>query len=108
MLVKLLSKLPTSVLIRLLLAERKLMSATSTRYKKRANQKLSDNRALYKIHLFLVKMYEDLNIQKPIEKPKFLQEIEADLEAADNFEEWVRKIDETLWQLEVADLYNAK
>ena len=45
---------------------------------------------------------------KPTKKPKFVQEIEADLESADRYEEWVRKIDETLWQLEVGDLLNAK
>ena len=108
MLVKLLSKLPTSVLIRILLAERSFLSTAATRRKTRANEKLSEYRVSYDIHLFLVKMYEDLNIQKPIEKPKFLQEIEADLEVADHFEEWVRKIDEALWQLEVADSFNSK
>ena len=108
MLVKLLSKLPTSALIRILLAERKIFSATSTHFKNRANKKFSDNRALYRLHLIMVQMHKDLNIQEPIKKPKFVQEIEADLDAAKYFEAWIRKIDETLWQVEVADSLNAK
>ena len=108
MLVKLLLKLPTSALIRILLAERKLMFAAATHFKNQANKKFSDNRARYTVHLLLVKLYKDHNIQNPIEKPKFVQEIEADLEAADRYEEWVRKIDETLWQFEVSATHNAK
>ena len=108
MLVKLLSKLPTSVLIRILLAERKLMSATATHFTNRAHKKALKNRASYAVHLLTEELYKDQNIQKPIEKPKFVEEIEADLENAKFFEEWVRTIDETLWNLEVADLPNAK
>ena len=108
MLVKLLSKLPTSALIRILLAERKIMSATATHYTNRANKKLSDNRALYRLHLIMVQMHKDLNSQEPIKKPKFVQEIEADLDAAKYFEDWIQKIDETIWQFEVADSLNAK
>ena len=108
MFAKLLSKLPTSVLIRILLAERKLMSAAATHFKNRAHKKALEYRASYAVHLFKVELYKDQNIQKPIEKPKFVEEIEADLESADRYEEWIRKIDETLWQLEVADLLNAK
>ncbi len=108
MLVKLLSKLPTSALIRILLAERKLMSAAATHFKNQADKKLTDNRALYSLHLIMVQLHNDLNIQKPMEKPKFLQEIEADLEDADRYEEWVRKIDETLWNLEVSATHNSK
>ena len=108
MLVKLLSKLPTSVLIRILLAERKIMSATATHFKNRANKKALEYRASYTVHLITVELYKDQNIQKPIEKPKFVEEIEADLESADRYEEWIRKIDETLWQLEVGYLLNAK
>ena len=108
MLVNLLSKLPTSALIRILLASRKLMSATSTHFKNRANKKFTDNRSSYRLHLIMVEMYKDLNIQKPIKKPKFVQEIEADLEKAKYYEGWIREIDETLWDLEVADSLNAK
>lgn len=108
MLVKLLSKLPTSVLIRILLAERKFMSATSTHYKNQANKKFSDNKALYRLHLIMVQMHKDLNIQEPIKKPKFVQEIEADLETAEHFEGWIQKIDETIWQFEVADWLDTK
>ena len=108
MLVKLLSKLPTSALIRILLAERKLMSAAATHFKNQAHKKALEYRASYAVHLFKVELYKDQNIQKPIEKHKFVEEIEADLESADRYEEWIRKIDETLWNLEVADLQNAK
>ena len=108
MLVKLLSKLPTSALIRILLANRKLMSATATRYTNRAHKKALEYRASYTVHLFMVKLYKDQNIQKPIEKPKFVEEIEADLEKAKYYEGWIREIDETLWDLEVADSLNAK
>ena len=108
MLVKLLSKLPTSALIRILLAERKIMSATATHYKNRANQKFSDNKALYRLHLIMVQMHKDLNIQEPIKKPKFVQEIEADLETIKYYEDWIQKIDETIWQFEVANAHNAK
>ena len=108
MLVKLLSKLPASVLIRILLAERKIMSATATHYKNRANKKFSDNRGLYHLYLAMVKIHKDLNIQEPIKKPKFVQEIEADLETAEYYEGWIRKIDETIWQFEVADSLNTK
>ena len=108
MLVKLLSKLPTSALIRILLAERKIMSATATHYKNRVNKKLSDHKTSYLLHLLMVKLYKDHNIQKPIEKPEFVQEIEADLETVKCYEDWIRKIDETIWQFEVADSLNAK
>ena len=108
MLVKLLSKLPTSVLIRLLLAERGIMSATSTRYKNRANKKLSENKASYAIHLLLVKLYKDHNLQKPIQKPKFLLEAEADLKAAARCEDWIQKSDELLWQYELLHTSNSK
>ena len=108
MLVNLLSKLPTSALIRILLSYRKIMSAAATHYKNRANKKLSDYKASYCIHLLMVKLYENYNIQKPIEKPKFVQEIEADLETAKYYEGWIREIDETLWDLEVANAHNAK
>ena len=108
MLVNMLSKLPTSALIRILLAYRKIMSATATHYKNRANKKLSDYKAPYYIHLHMVKLYEDYNIQKPIEKPKFVQKIEADLETAKYYEGWIREIDETIRDLEVADSLNAK
>ena len=108
MLVKLLSKLPTSALIRILLAERKLMSAAATHFKNRANKKLSDYKAAYDIHLLMVEMYKELRIQKLIEKPKFVQEIEADLDAAKCYEGRIQKIDETLWQFEVADLLDTK
>ena len=108
MLVKLLSKLPTSALIRILLAERKLMSAAATHFKNRANKKLSDNRTSYILHLATVQMNDAFNIQKPIEKPKFLQEIEADLEAARRYEDWVWTIDTTLWNFEVPTTHNTK
>ena len=108
MLVNLLSKLPTSALIRILLAYRKIMSATATHYKNRANKKLSEYKSSYHLHLLMVAMYKDLNIQKLIEKPKFVQEIEADLETAKYYEGWIRKIDETIRDLEVADSLNAK
>ena len=108
MLVKLLSKLPTSALIRILLAERKLMSAAATHYKNRANKKLSDNRTSYILHLATVQMNDAFNIQKPIEKPKFVQEIEADLEAARHYEDWVWTIDTTLWNFEVPTTHNTK
>ena len=108
MLVNLLSKLPTSVLIRILLAYRKIMSATATHYKNRANKKLSEYKTPYDIHLLMVKLYEVYNIQKPVEKPKFVQEIEADLESAKYYESWIREIDETIRDLEVADLLNSK
>ena len=108
MLVKLLSKPPTSALIRILLAERKLMSAAATHFKNRANKKLSEYKTSYYIHLLIVKLYKDHNIQKPIEKPKFVQEIEADLETVKYCEDWIQKIDETIWQFEVADLLDTK
>ena len=108
MLVKLLSKLPTSALIRILLAERKIMSAAATHFKNRANKKLSDYRALYSLHLIMVKLNNDLGNQKPIKKPKFLQEIEADLENAEFYEDWVWTIDTTLWNLEVSTTHNSK
>lgn len=108
MLVKLLSKLPTSALIRILLAERKLMSAAATHFKNRANKKLSDYRTPYILHLATVQMNDAFNIQTPIEKPKFLQEIEADLEAARRYEDWVWTIDKTLWNFEVSTTHNSK
>ena len=108
MLVKLLSKLPTSVLIRILLAERKLMSAAATHFKNRAHKKALEYRASYAVHLFKVELYKDQNIQKPIEKPKFVEEIEAYLENAKRYEDWVRTIDATLWSLEVSATHNAK
>ena len=108
MLVKLLSKLPTSALIRILLAERKIMSATATHYRNRANKKLSDYKVSYYFHHVMEKLYKDHNIQRPIEKPKFVQEIEADLESAKYYEGWIREIDETLWDLEAANVHNAK
>ena len=108
MLVNLLSKLPTSALIRILLSYRKIMSAAATRYTNRAHKKALEYRASYTVHLFMVKLYEDYNIQKPIEKPKFVQEIEADLETIKYYEDWIQKIDETIWQFEVANAHNAK
>lgn len=108
MFVKLLSKLPTSALIRILLAERKLMSAAATHFKNRANKKALEYRASYTVHLITVELYKDQNIQKPIEKPKFVEEIEAYLENAKRYEDWVRTIDATLWSLEVSATHNAK
>ena len=108
MLVNLLSKLPTSALIRILLSYRKIMSAAATHYKNRANKKLSEYKTSYDIHLLMVAMYEELKIQKLLEKPKFVQEIEADIETAKYYEGWIREIDETLLGLEVANAHNAK
>ena len=84
------------------------MSAAATHFKNRAHKKALEYRASYAVHLFKVELYKDQNIQKPIEKPKFVEEIEAHLETAKYYEDWVWKIDETLWYLEVSDLLNAK